>query len=57
MKTRFFDDRAEQYKPQDDSRLNDPARVAEAVVFALSQPPGCDVRELLICHAQEESWP
>jgi NAD(P)-dependent dehydrogenase (short-subunit alcohol dehydrogenase family) len=57
MKTRFFDDRAEQYKPQDDSRLNDPARVAEAVVFALSQPPGCEVRELLICHAQEESWP
>ena len=57
MKTRFFDDRAEQYKPQDDSRLNDPAKVAKAVVFALSQPPGCEVRELLICHAQEESWP
>lgn len=57
MKTRFFDDRAEQYKPQNDSRLNDPAKVAEAVVFALSQPQGCEIRELLICHAQEESWP
>lgn len=57
MKTRFFDDRAEQYKPQDDSRLNDPAKVAQAVMFALAQPPGCEIRELLICHAQEESWP
>jgi NAD(P)-dependent dehydrogenase (short-subunit alcohol dehydrogenase family) len=57
MKTRFFDDRPEQYKPQDDSRLNDPANVARAVVFALSQPAGCEVRELLICHPQEGSWP
>jgi 2-dehydro-3-deoxy-L-rhamnonate dehydrogenase (NAD+) len=57
MKTRFFDDRAEQYKPQDDSRLNDPAKVAQAVIFALSQPQGCEIRELLICHAQEDSWP
>ena len=57
MNTRFFDDRAEKYKPQDGSRLNDPARVAQAVMFALSQPPGCEVRELLICHAQEGSWP
>ena len=57
MKTRFFDDRAEQYKPQDDSRLNDPANVARAVLFALSQPAGCEVRELLICHPEEGSWP
>lgn len=57
MKTRFFDDRAEQYKPRDESRLNDPANVAQAVVFALSQPPGCEIRELLICPAQEGSWP
>jgi 2-dehydro-3-deoxy-L-rhamnonate dehydrogenase (NAD+) len=57
MRTRFFDDRAEQYKPQDDSRLNDPANVARAVLFALSQPAGCEVRELLICHAEEGSWP
>lgn len=57
MKTRFFDDRAEQYKPQDDSLLNDPGNVAQAVLFALSQPSGCEVRELLICPAQEGSWP
>jgi NAD(P)-dependent dehydrogenase (short-subunit alcohol dehydrogenase family) len=57
MKTHFFDDREEQYKPQDDSRLNDPARVAQAILFALSQPTGCEVREMLICHEEEGSWP
>ncbi len=57
MKTHFFDDRDEQYKPQDDSRLNDPARVAQAILFALSQPVGCEIREMLICHEEEGSWP
>ncbi|MCQ1955940.1 SDR family oxidoreductase [Arthrobacter sp. zg-Y826] len=57
MKTRFFDDRTEQYRPQDDSRLNDPRRVADAILFALSQPAGCEVREMLICHEEEDSWP
>lgn len=57
MKTRFFDDRDEQYKPQDDSKLNDPAAVADAVLFALNQPAGCEVRELVICHEEEGSWP
>jgi len=57
MRTRFFDDRDERYKPTDDSRLNDPAAVADAVVFALTQPEGCEVRELVICHEEEESWP
>jgi NADP-dependent 3-hydroxy acid dehydrogenase YdfG len=57
MKTRFFDDRDEQYKPQDDSQLNDPENVAGAVLFALGQPKGCEVRELFIAHAEEGSWP
>ena len=57
MKTRFFDDRTEHYRPQDDSRLNDPRRVADAILFALSQPKGCEVREMLICHEEEDSWP
>lgn len=57
MKTRFFDDRDEQYKPQDDSQLNDPENVANAVLFALSQPEGCEIRELFIAHAEEGSWP
>lgn len=57
MKTHFFDGRPDQYKPKDDSKLNDPATVANAVIFALSQPRGCEVRELVICHEEEDSWP
>jgi len=57
MATRFFDDRDEKYRPQDDSRLNDPARVAAAVTFALGQPTGCEVRELVITHEDDDSWP
>ncbi|MCU1585440.1 MAG: short-chain dehydrogenase [Microbacteriaceae bacterium] len=57
MRTRFFDDRDEQYKPTDDSMLNDPATVANAVLFALGQPRGSEVRELVICHEREPSWP
>jgi NAD(P)-dependent dehydrogenase (short-subunit alcohol dehydrogenase family) len=57
MRTRFFDDREEKYRPQDDSKLNDPARVAAAVTFALGQPTGCEVRELVITHEEDDSWP
>ena len=57
MDTRFFDDRSAQYRPADNSRLNDPANVARAILFALSQPEGCELRELLICHEAEDSWP
>jgi NADP-dependent 3-hydroxy acid dehydrogenase YdfG len=37
--------------------LNRPENVADAVVFALSQPRGCEVRELVICPSGEPSWP
>ncbi|NAS23589.1 SDR family NAD(P)-dependent oxidoreductase [Herbidospora sp. NEAU-GS84] len=57
MSTSFFDGRPEQYKPGPDAQLNRPEDVAEAVVFALSQPPGCEVRELVVCHSMETSWP
>ena len=57
MATAFFDDRDEQYKPPPDAKLNDPANVAEAVLFALRQPPGCEVRELVITPSVESSWP
>ena len=40
MKTHFFDDRDEEFKPGPDQLLNDPRDVAEAVVFALRQPAG-----------------
>jgi len=40
-----------------DAQLNSPGDVAAAVVFALAQPKGCEVRELLITPSLESSWP
>jgi NAD(P)-dependent dehydrogenase (short-subunit alcohol dehydrogenase family) len=57
MHTHFFDGRDEKYKPAADAKLNRPQDVAQAVVFALTQPPGCEVREMLICPSTETSWP
>jgi len=57
MRTRFFDDRDDRYKPGPDAILNDPADVANAIMFALSQPAGCAVRELVIAAEQETSYP
>jgi len=57
MRTRFFDDRDPQFKPGPDQRLNDPADVAETVVFALTRPPFVEVRELIVTPAGEPSWP
>jgi NAD(P)-dependent dehydrogenase (short-subunit alcohol dehydrogenase family) len=57
MRTHFFDDRPAEFRPAPDQQLNDPADVARAVVFALRQPPGCEVRELIITPATEPSWP
>jgi NAD(P)-dependent dehydrogenase (short-subunit alcohol dehydrogenase family) len=57
MHTPFFDGRDEQYKPGPDAKLNDPDNVAETVIFALSQPTGCEIRELVVCSSEESSWP
>jgi len=57
MRTAFFDDRPEQYRPPADANLNRPDDVASAVLFALGQPPGCELRELVICPSTEPSWP
>jgi NAD(P)-dependent dehydrogenase (short-subunit alcohol dehydrogenase family) len=57
MATAFFDGRPEQYKPGPDARLNDPANVADAVVFALTRPDGCELREMVVCPSTEPSWP
>src|SRR3954470_1584686 len=56
-RTGFFDGRPEAFKPAPDQRLNDPADVAAAVVFALRQPPGVELRELVITPSGEPSWP
>jgi NAD(P)-dependent dehydrogenase (short-subunit alcohol dehydrogenase family) len=57
MKTAFFDARDDKYKPAPDAPLNDPAHTAAAVMFALSQPPGCAVREMIVCSEVESSYP
>jgi len=57
MQTPFFDDRPEQFKPAADQHLNRPEDVARTVLFALRQPPGCELRELLVAPATEPSWP
>lgn len=57
MATHFFDSRDEQYKPGPDAKLNRPQDVARAVLFALDQPPGCEVRELVVTPSVEPSWP
>ncbi len=61
MNTGFFDGRDEQFKPAADAfekqQLNDPANVAQTVVFALTRPKGVDVRELIITPSRETSWP
>ncbi|RKF26902.1 SDR family oxidoreductase [Micromonospora globbae] len=57
MRTAFFDERDERYRPGADAVLNDPADTAAAVMYALSQPPGCAVREMVVCAEQESSYP
>jgi NAD(P)-dependent dehydrogenase (short-subunit alcohol dehydrogenase family) len=57
MDTAFFDGRTEQYKPGPDAQLNDPRNVAATVLFALTRPEGCEVRELVVTPSVEPSWP
>ena len=57
MRTAFFDEREEEYKPGPDAMLNRPEDVAATVLFALRQPVGVELRELVITPAVEPSWP
>jgi NAD(P)-dependent dehydrogenase (short-subunit alcohol dehydrogenase family) len=57
MQTHFFDERPEEFKPAPDQQLNRPEDVARSVVFALRQPLGCELRELVVVPATEPSWP
>ena len=57
MHTAFFDSREDRYKPPADAKLNRPEDVADAVLFALRQPPGCELRELVVAPSLESSWP
>jgi len=57
MRTHFFDDRPDDFKPAAAQHLDDPADGARSVLFALRQPAGCELRELLVAPATEPSWP
>ena len=57
MQTAFFDGRDDQYKPPPDVRLNRPEDVAQTILFALRQPPGCELREFVVTPSVESSWP
>lgn len=57
MHTAFFDDRTEQYRPGPDAKLNRPEDVAATILMALTQPDGCEIRELVITPSEEPSWP
>jgi NAD(P)-dependent dehydrogenase (short-subunit alcohol dehydrogenase family) len=57
MRTAFFDGRDAQYRPSPGAPLADPGDVAGAVLFALGQPDGCAVQELVVTGPDEPSWP
>jgi NAD(P)-dependent dehydrogenase (short-subunit alcohol dehydrogenase family) len=57
MQTHFFDDRPAQYRPGADAVLAPPEEVAAAALFALTRPPGVDVREMMVAVSTEPSWP
>lgn len=58
MRTHFFDRFVDQGIPMPDERnLQDPANVAEAIVFALMMPAQSVVQELMITPLNETSWP
>jgi NAD(P)-dependent dehydrogenase (short-subunit alcohol dehydrogenase family) len=58
MRTHFFDRFAKQGIPMPDERnLQDPANVAETIVFALTRPEQSVIQELMITPLGETSWP
>jgi NAD(P)-dependent dehydrogenase (short-subunit alcohol dehydrogenase family) len=57
MRTAFFDGRDERYRPGPDAQLVEPSEVAAGVIFALTRPPGVELRELVMTPAVEPSWP
>ena len=40
-----------------DAKLNRPEDVAASVLFAMRQPPGCEIKELVVTSSWEGSWP
>ena len=57
MRTSFFDDRDDKYKPPADAVLADPEEVAQTILWTLSRPAGLEVKELAVMAPNEGSWP
>ena len=58
MRTRFFDRFVDQGIPMpDEVNLQDPANVADVIVFALSMPKESAIQEVIVTPVTETSWP
>jgi len=58
MRTHFFDRFHEQGIPLPDERnLQEPANVADVIVFAAQLPPGSALQEVIVTPLTETSWP
>ncbi|MFL5802024.1 MAG: SDR family oxidoreductase [Roseiflexaceae bacterium] len=58
MRTHFFDRFAAQGIPMpDEANLQDPANVAETIVFAVCMPPQSVIQEVIVTPLNETSWP
>ena len=58
MRTHFFDRFPEQGIPLPDERnLQDPANVAETILFAVRMPPESALQEVIVTPLAETSWP
>lgn len=58
MRTHFFDRFVEQGIPMpDESNLQDPANVAQTILFAVAMPKGSDLQEVIVTPRTETSWP
>ncbi len=58
MRTHFFDRFVEQGIPMpDEANLQDPANVAQTILFAVAMPEGSALQEVIITPPTETSWP
>jgi NAD(P)-dependent dehydrogenase (short-subunit alcohol dehydrogenase family) len=58
MRTHFFDRFVEQGIPMPDERnLQDPANVAQVILFAVQLPPASALQEAIVTPLTETSWP
>lgn len=58
MRTHFFDRFVEQGIPMpDEASLQDPANVAETILYAVRMPAGSTMQEVIITPMTEPSWP